>query len=161
MAAPENSWLHQKGLPNVQAALLASIDESTFYRWLNHAIPTEDNPNPEARYCKFCKSVKEAEADFIEAKVRRAANEPTVIERQHIRTVGEGKDAKTVKEITRETRPPTWAPAAWLLERRRPDLFGRRIEHAGEIATPSDGPKVIQLVFADEETAAKQQTGNG
>ena len=149
-------WRHRRiigyiknGVPNVHACQLVGIDESTFYKWLKRAVPTEENPQPEARYIQFFQSVKKAEAGFIESNlgvIRRAATEPTVIVREHVRKVGD----KTTKEITKETRPPTWAPAAWLLERRWPDLFGRRLGHSGEISTPSP-PKIIKVLFSDNE----------
>ena len=45
-------WRHRRiigyiknGVPNVHACQLVGIDESTFYKWLKRAVPTEENHN--------------------------------------------------------------------------------------------------------------------
>ena len=137
------------GVPNVNAAQLSGICEATFYHWLKLAEPGEDGEDPDPRYLEFSECVKDAESGFIASGVeliRRAATDPTVTKKEHVR---EDADGKITKEIVKETRPPTWQPMAWLLERRRPELFGRRLEHAGEVKLGP--PTTVEVVFTPEE----------
>ena len=55
------------GVPNVRAAQLSGISETTFYEWLSKAQgKTEKN---DARFPEFSESLKEAEAGFIESNL--------------------------------------------------------------------------------------------
>ena len=47
------------GVPNLHAAQLAGICESTFYHWLELAKPGEDGEAPDPRYLEFSECVKE------------------------------------------------------------------------------------------------------
>ena len=69
-------------------------------------------------YSEFLEAIKEAEAGFKQKRLK------------NIRVAGDEGD---------------WKANAWLLERKYPEQFGRRIEHAGKI----DGPApVYQLLPA-------------
>lgn len=74
------------------AALVAGIDESTFYAWINRGEAGE------APFAEFLKTVKAAEAE---------AEEESLLQ---------------IKTAARDS----WQAAAWYLERKRPDDWGRR-----------------------------------
>jgi len=98
----------RKGHPLSTAARLAGIHERTAQDWL--AIGTRDLDDAQdgqepGSHARFALAVKEAEAEMVEAKL-------SIVERD-MATPGKG-----------------WLPAMTLLERRRPQDFGRfqRIE---------------------------------
>ena len=148
----------RNGLPNKDAARLAGIGESTFYRWIERGEEAKDDI-----YQEFMELLKESLSSFKRANldiIQRAADTHTTTTTRHIKTVGGvvGKDGKVeggerTEEIKTEERPPLWTPAAWLLERRFPAEFGRTVlEHAGRIdGAPDDGPRVIKVIFVDEK----------
>ena len=60
--------------------------------------------------------------------------------------------AQEYTERYREVRPPPWQPSAWLLERTRPNQFGRtvqRVELEGRV-----GVEVSAAAMTDEEVEA-------
>ena len=137
----------RNGLPNKDAARLAGIGESTFYRWIERGEEGNDDI-----YLEFIELLKESLVSFKRANIdliQRAADTPTTTTTRHIKTVGGVK----TEEVKTEERPPLWTPAAWLLERRFPAEFGRTVlEHAGRIdGAPDDGPRVIKVIFVDEK----------
>ena len=54
------------------------------------------------------------------------ADESFVETRKTVRTIGEGDDQRTVREVIEITRPSTWTAAAWLLERKYPEQYSRK-----------------------------------
>ena len=123
----------RNGLTHRDAAQLAGINESTLTRWKNRAEDSEDGPAlPLAR--TLCTSLKEAESGFKQANlavIRRSANEPYVVTKEYVRKSPDGSIIMTV--TVTETRPPAWQPAGWLLERKIPVEFGKRLEHSGRV----------------------------
>ena len=134
------------GLSNQDSARLAGISEATFYRWLREAAD-EKTSTPDHQ--QLVAALENAEASFKAVNlgiIRSAATDSTV----ETRVVDRYVDGKLVTETTTITRPPTWQPAAWLLERRFPGEYGRRfIEHAGKLDTDGE-PKVVHVVFGTE-----------
>lgn len=84
------------GMINKDVAQLVGISETTFYNWMNEGENSKDDNNI---FRKFYLKVKEAEAKAIKrnlAIIQRAANEGN------------------------------WQAAAWFLERKRPEDWGRK-----------------------------------
>lgn len=97
-----------RGVPREQAFLAADVNRATFYRWLQAA----DGDGPNAATCRdFRDALEKAEA-------RAEANLLEIIEQA-------------------AADPRNWTAAAWTLERRWPDRYGRRmaLEHKGQIKT--------------------------
>ena len=98
------------GVPLSIAPLAASITVATFYAWMN------DDPS-------FAVRVKNAEAKAISKNlgtVQRAAEGGYVFE---VETVIKADGTETIKE---KRTAPQWQAAAWILERRWYQLFGKR-----------------------------------
>ncbi len=126
------------------AACYASITERTWYNWKQRAVLEEPG------FLQFFQDVKKAEA-FSEAHDlgiigRCAMGSP--IEYQ-VNAAGElvlTKDGKPV--VLKEEKAPIWTAAAWRLERRSPEKYGRRFE--GTIkGVGSHGEIVVQHRVVD------------
>jgi transposase-like protein len=102
----------RSGAPNETAAGFAGIAESTFYAWLARAQEDlKNNPEIATDYTEFQEAVEKAQAE--------AELEKLLI----INAAAKGKP-------TTEGAPGTagqWQAAAWFLERRHPERYGRRI----------------------------------
>jgi transposase-like protein len=102
----------RSGAPNETAAGFAGIAESTFYAWLARAQDDlKANPEIATDYTEFQEAVEKAQAE--------AELEKLLI----INAAAKGKP-------TTEGAPGTagqWQAAAWFLERRHPERYGRRI----------------------------------
>lgn len=102
----------RSGAPNETAAGFAGIAESTFYAWLARAQDDlKNNPEIATDYTEFQEAVEKAQAE--------AEIEKLLI----INNAAKGKP-------TTEGAPGTagqWQAAAWFLERRHPERYGRRI----------------------------------
>lgn len=101
-----------------QAARYAGIGMTTMYRYLEkgEADEAEDKQSPER---EFRERVLGAEAD---AEIRAVGL---------IRQAAQGRpESRRVLDdgtvLTTPAQPPTWQAAAWLLERKHPDRWGRR-----------------------------------
>ena len=106
------------GLPYAMAALAAGVPERTFYSWKSKA-----DAQPESIYARFVQALKEAEAEGARnllGIIRGAA-------------MGRGKGQ--------------WQAAAWILERRHPEAFGRREPSVGNPDPPNAAEsEVAQLL---------------
>ncbi len=106
------------------AALYAGIDERTFYRWMARGEAEEPG------YCQFCQDIKKAEG-FAQVSslgiiARAAVGSPI---EYMVNSAGElvcGKDGKPV--VLKHEKDPVWTAAAWQLERKHPEKYGRRLE---------------------------------
>ena len=117
------------GCTNRDAAQLSGIAESTLYHWLALARDHEGEGRTRTLHVRLAQALAEAKAGFRRSQlevIRRAATESSVEVRE--RTLSDG-----TTEITRIERPPSWQPAAWLLERRYLGEYGRRLEHRSAI----------------------------
>jgi len=129
------------------AAAYAGINKSTFYDWLKRGQREKDRvaKNPEQR------SIRKAERPFVEFSdaVERALAQAEVRDLEVVDKAAQGGrevqriteryervvDAETGEiqeeylvnrtEVT-ETKDPEWRAAAWKLERRNPEKWGRR-----------------------------------
>ena len=84
------------------ACLAAGVGESTFYSWVHKAESGEGNGNKV--YIEFLEEVKRAEAENI------------------------AKNVKIIQKAGTKAYPNAWTASAWLLERKYPSEYGRRME---------------------------------
>lgn len=89
--------LLEKGVPRVHACAQFRVAEKTFYQWMLKYREAVDRGDTESVYHQFGQAVKEAESHFIERNL-------SVIQVASIKS---------------------WQAAAWLLERRFGNDFGR------------------------------------
>src|SRR5258707_14105237 len=109
------------------ASAYVGITKDTFYRWLKrgaHAADTNDTSKLEAQYRAFHGAVREAIA------------------------VAEIRDVALIAKAATDQ----WTAAAWRLERRYPDRWGRRERH--ELSAPGGGP--IQHAAIDPDKLAEK-----
>ena len=144
------------GLTNKDAIALSGIADRSFYRWQEKAAADTEAGRTGTLHQRFAERIEQAQPLFKGSNlkvIRNAANSPSVEKKTTTeRLVDEdGNPVRTAdgKAVLKQTvveteRPPTWQPAAWLLERKFPDEFGRRLEHAGRI--DGDGPPARVVV---------------
>ena len=109
------------GLPIGKAAELAGLDRSTYYRWMQKG---KDKRYPV--HVRFRKHVNRIHAKLELEKlntIRKVAQGGYELTETRIRFNKSGRVAlmKTVK-----TTAPCWQAAAWFLERRFPEEYGRK-----------------------------------
>ena len=116
----------------------------------------ELNPNP---YFIFLMKAKKAEADAekrnIEAiELARDGGEYV----SEVRLVKDRKGKVTGQKEIKKYMQPSWTPAAWLLERKYPDLYGKHVKYDGildaHITGEGDGKNAAQQ--KDEMQAKKR-----
>jgi len=95
----------EDGLPFKYAAVKAGISEGIFYHWQRQAKKEGDKAPKEI--LQFMKRLKESHAKFV---------------------------LNTLRQVKTHSKD-SWQAAAWMLERREPDTFGKieKIEHSGSI----------------------------
>ena len=105
-------WNIQKSIPYKYSALIGGISESTLYDWIEkgealHGVDESELSESQKLYVEFAEEVKKAKALSV-------------------------SDAVTVINTASSN---SWQAAAWMLERRCPEDFGRhdRVEHSGQI----------------------------
>lgn len=105
------------GLPREVAARRAGVDASTVYRWLSAGKDAEAG-----EFRDFLQSIEKADADceaLLLTRIQNAARGGEVVSRKTIR----GKDGATRTE--EQLSRPEWTAAAWILERKFRDRWGR------------------------------------
>jgi len=109
------------------ACRAAGIAQRTYERWI-----ARGEEEKSGRYVAFVAAIKKAEAsaeqhciDLIEG----AAVGPVTTTKTVNKPNPDGQG--TIEEVTETVAPGSWHAAAWLLERKYPDRWGRRdqIEH--------------------------------
>lgn len=110
----------EAGLPK-RLAVAGLIDESTLYDYINRG--DEDIAKGKTTiYSEFAKRVKESEKRFCLGKLQK------------------------IERASEET----WTAAAWLLERRFPDEFGRnRLEITGKDGEPVQTESTVKIYLPD------------
>ncbi len=110
------------GVPRKQAAERAGVTERTLMRWLAAGRKARSGP-----LLSLLSALKKAEADAIArntAMIQRAAAErDEVTVKETVTTDANGQT--TTKRETTTKKVFDWCAAAWWLERRYPDQFGR------------------------------------
>lgn len=108
------------GCYRATAAEHAGIHVATFYRWLETGEADIEH-GVQSPHRELCEAIKKAEAD---AEVQAVA-------------------------LIRKAAPKQWQAAAWLLERKKPDQWGRRVEHSGKIDTGAEhGQNIARIIAA-------------
>src|SRR5262249_51728874 len=113
------------GLPREVAAQQSGIGAGTLRAWCARGRKAGRGP-----YRAFLLAVRKAEAQAVVRNVltvQRAAQGGQVIER----TTTTGRDGSSV--VREKIAPPQWKAAAWWLERRCPEDFGRHTELIAEL----------------------------
>jgi hypothetical protein len=99
----------EKGTYPAKAAVLEGISKDTYYAWMRRG-----RTEPKGKFYNFLKAIRKAESIAETAYL------------EQIRKAATGE----------ETGKPVWQAAAWYLERRYPDSWGRRdrvdLNHSGE-----------------------------
>lgn len=112
------------------ACMFADIDESTGYRWMQRG---------EAEIKRREGNVKEGTAQWQKAQpfveFYKAVKAATA--RAEVAFV-----AKVRQAATQDDSPGQWQAAAWWLERRRPDMWGRRVNQ-----TTHDGGLEVEIIY--------------
>ena len=123
-----------KRTPEREARLLEALRAGNTRKAACHyaAISDETFSTWQARDLDFLDAVKKAEGD---AEVRMVA------------------------QIAQAAQTGTWQAAAWWLERRRPDDYGRRERLDAHVQ--SDGRTVIEIEYIDRPNALELKPSNG
>lgn len=122
------------------ACSLANVSEGTYYYRMRRGA--EDNADEiDSDLAKFYRMVKSAQAEMVQtnlAILRRAAQgHDTTVEKTVTKTDKNGH--KIVEKTVTSKREYAWQAAAWVLERRRPEDFSRRIQDfTGKSASGND-----------------------
>lgn len=118
----------------------AGISFQTLRNWIKIA----EGPDAPPEYLEFLDSLKKAEADaevFDLALIRRAAT-------------GE-KDETTGEYLVK----PQWQAAAWRLERKNPEKWGRRDATKVELTGADGGPLDVRVALGVDQTAIEGLLG--
>lgn len=129
------------------AAAYAGIDRVTFYRWRTIADGLAKGDVEEAdraEFVEFCNALKSAEAEgavgLLESIAAAAGADP-----------GGDVPAEHMTRTTRGDRSQ-WQAGAWILERRWPEMYGKRekveMQHGGEVKVTATGDMAAALAAA-------------
>lgn len=108
------------------AAAYAGIGESTFYAWLERGrkerarLAASPNARPRAKetpFVEFLASIEKAQADA---------------------------ETRNVALIAKAAQDGTWTAAAWWLERKYPERWGRKERH--EVTGKDGGDLIVEIV---------------
>ncbi len=129
--------------PRQYRAAGAGITTVTFNAWLREgglaraAMARDEKVTPaQKRYAEFLTAYEMAEAEAVAVRlgtIAAAARGGWVKTKTVVTTDPEGN---VTEQVTTETMAPQWQAAAWMLERRRPQEFGRRVEVTGAGGEP-------------------------
>ena len=134
------------GLGEVESATKCGISERTYFTW---------KAGKASKFRRFNQAVQEAKAEFERAALEQIS--AAAYSRAYkLKTVTKynAKGEIVSKEETSEALPPNWHAAAWLIERRFPHKYGRKvIENTGTLGVQgSTNP--VQIVFGNQDEAA-------
>lgn len=147
------------GVPLVQAAALADVEERTVYEWLQRGIGALPGRAPSALYAQFAQNIQKARAEDEMRRIKRieAAGNGGAIIYEKTTTYPDGRVVREVKHAE-----PQWTADAWHLERSRPDAWGKKervdlrltIQKAAEKVADELG-LTVQEVLAEAEGLIK------
>jgi hypothetical protein len=130
------------------AAIYAGIGERTYYRWARRAQDAEETleetgelPDTEQPFWQFGQGLQRAHARGQVANVRRIdrAAEGGYVVKTRTRRMRNPGSGDLVEETETDLALPDWRAAAWILERRHPEGFGKEASQV-EISGPGGGP---------------------
>lgn len=132
------------------ACEFAGISRSTGFEWLRIARGEHPDKKPTKPFLDFLDAVKKAEAD-AEAEqlliIRNAAKGGTEYRSETVNKYD--KDGRVKEVIERkQLTPPNWTAAAWYLERKHPERWGRTkptCDHDSNMDEPAQGDLGGQL----------------
>lgn len=153
-----------RGLGYEPAARLAGIGYTTFRNWIIRAEAeierlgsSKSRPKKsEQPYLEFLKAVQRAEAEGentnadIVNEAARGGQTVTKTER-YVKRVWDANtqsfvEIEQTETVKTETTLPDWRAAAFVLERRHPDRWGRQVKT--EVSGPGGKPVPIQIIEA-------------
>ncbi len=112
----------ENGSSNKDACILTGISESTFYNWMNEAKALQDKkkiPSDKRIYLEFMESLKKAEAMFKQFHLG---------------------------QINKASREGSWQASAWMLERKYPNEYSRKLELRGQ---DGNAPELVKIYIPD------------
>lgn len=167
-----------RGLGYEPAARMAGIGYSTLRSWVNRAeAELERLKKPKTRpkqseqiYLEFLEALQRAEAEGentnadIVGEAARGGQIVTKTEKYQKRVFDKKSQSFVVIEETEttkvETAAPDWRAAAFILERRHPDRWGRQVKT--ELSGPGGKPVPIQITTIEAVApAALQEAQDG
>lgn len=111
----------------------AGVSRSAFYDWLARGRAEE-----EGLFRTFLDmvhgAVARSEETLVQALIKASTEE--AVERTVVKEIM--PDGIEKSRITQRKRPPDWRAASWLLERRFPEIYGRRGDGLGRKALTGD-----------------------
>jgi hypothetical protein len=115
----------RSGVPYVQAALLADLPQATALEWRQRGEGRDPQRPCTPLYAQFAEALQKAEAQAeVTSLLRiRQAGEGGVVVYERTVTHPDGRIEHEVKRTV-----PQWQSHAWLLERRWPERYARRLQ---------------------------------
>lgn len=136
-----------QGNTNKDSAVLAGVDEKTFYNWKNKGLKAKSGA-----FLQFVQDLKEAEKKFKAVHLQNINK--TAVGGYDVVEETEEWDSVLKKMVVtkrvKKRKDTTWQASAWLLERKYQSEFGKR-----HIELDIDVKKPLPL-FADPELDAKE-----
>ena len=109
------------GLPIGKAIEMAGLDRSTYYRWMEKG---KDKHNPV--HVRFRNQVKRIHAELEREKLNTIFKVAKGGNKHKEIRIKKYKSGRIVLMKTVKTTAPCWQAAAWFLERRFPDVYGKK-----------------------------------
>jgi hypothetical protein len=144
------------GVPYYQACLLADVPQSTATLWMEKGEGRHSQQRPTPQLVAFVAAIKKAETQDEARRLLRisqAGEGGVVVSEKTTRY----PDGRVVTEVQRTV--PQWQAHAWMLERKYPDRYGRRVQADLAVQVRQVAEEVAQEVglSADEILAEAQR----
>ena len=149
----------RNGHSQKRAAMLCGVSEQSIITWKQRGEREKSG-----LYFEFLERLKACEAEFIESnlcKIREAAHKSRTVTKKRITRHADGSQTQEV--ITTENAP-VWQASAWLLERTRPEIFGRtsvKVDTEATVTHKTDGGTPPKLVVEFVEPSSTEKTADG
>jgi transposase len=114
------------GVPNEHACHAVGINEHTLYNWINRGKEAQRKTN---HYFQFLQDYKKAKSKSV---------------------------VRNVAVIEKYAKEKDWKAAAWLLERRYPDQFGKREYRTSDVKL--SGYDVLRELVRDDDESGSDDT---
>jgi hypothetical protein len=134
------------GMSHKKTCEAVGITQETFYQWIKKTPRKglwvckckEEQEKPEkVEICQVCRSKIKKRPEFSELIKKAMA-------------LGQAKLLKTIHDAS----DSTWQAAAWILERRNPEDFGKRdrVEVSGDLEKPLVNKIEVEIVNGEDKT---------